>query len=233
MIQRMAALLALVLLAGCGEPVTSNSGSRILLLGDSLMAFNKAQDRAVSDAIEEELKEPVTDRSVVGARFFYRLPITGSAGLSIPKQYREGDWDWVVLNGGGNDIWMGCLCGPCKQRISRLISEDGKRGTIPGFVSRMRQTGAQVVFVGYLRTPGVTSPVEGCADEGDEMDRRLARLAALDRGVHFLSLAELVPHGDRSYHGLDLIHPSPKGSQEIGRRIARIIETHSRPPSSR
>ena len=58
MIQRMAALLALVLLAGCGEPVTSNSGSRILLLGDSLMAFNKAQDRAVSDAIEEELNAP-------------------------------------------------------------------------------------------------------------------------------------------------------------------------------
>lgn len=233
MIQRMVSFVALILLAGCGEPVTSASGSRILMLGDSLMAFNKAQDRSVSDAIEDELNEPVTDRSVVGARFFYPLPISGAAGLNISKQYREGDWDWVVMNGGGNDIWMGCFCGPCKYRITQLISEDGRRGTIPGFVSRMRQTGAQVIFVGYLRTPGVTSPIEGCADEGDEMDRRLARLAALDRGVHFLSLGDLVPHGDRSYHGVDLIHPSPKGSREIGQRIARIIETHSRPASAR
>jgi len=129
-----------------------------------------------------------------------------------------------VLNGGGNDIWMGCGCGPCDGRIGRLISEDGKRGRIPGFVSKLRQTGAQVVFVGYLRTPGVRSPIEGCTDDGDEMDRRLARLAALDRGVHFVSLADLVPHGDRSYHGLDLIHPSVKGSRAIGQRIANLIK---------
>lgn len=165
MIQRLVSLVSLIVLAGCGEPVTSDSGSRILLLGDSLMAFNRVQGRAVSDAIENSLNEPVTDRSVIGARFLYALPISGSAGLNITKQYRQGDWEWVVMNGGGNDIWMGCLCGPCKHRISRLISEDGKRGRIPGFVSRMRQTGAQVIFVGYLRTPGVTSPAEGCTDK--------------------------------------------------------------------
>jgi lysophospholipase L1-like esterase len=33
----------------------------------------------------------------------------------------------------------------------------------------------------------------------------------------------LVPHGDRSYHTLDLIHPSAKGSTEIGKHVAEII----------
>jgi hypothetical protein len=107
--------------------------------------------------------------------------------------------------------------------MDKLISPDGRRGAIPGFVGRLRGEGAQVIYVGYLRTPGVTSPIEGCADEGNELDRRVARLAALDAGVHFLSLADLVPPGDRSYHALDLIHPSAKASAEIGRRIAEII----------
>ncbi|WP_149780479.1 SGNH/GDSL hydrolase family protein [Roseovarius litoreus] len=221
MMTRLLSLFALILLAACGEPVTKDS--RILLMGDSLLAFHKGQGRGVSHAIEAELSEPVIDRSVTGARFFYALPISGSAGLNIAQQYREGPWDWIVLNGGGNDIWMGCGCGACGHRINQLVSKDGRSGRIPGFVSTLRATGAQVIFVGYLRTPGVRSPIEGCADEGDEMDRRLARLAALDAGVHFLSLADLVPHGDRSYHAIDLIHPSQKASREIGARIAGII----------
>ena len=224
MIRRLAFLAALAALPGCTEPVTPDTRARILLLGDSLMAMNRGQGRNVAHMLEEELDEPVIDRSVAGARFLYALPISGSMGLNITKQYRPGDWDWIVVNGGGNDIWMGCGCGPCARRIDRLISEDGRRGRIPGFLSELRQTGAQVLFVGYLRTPGVTSPAEGCGDDGDEMDRRLSRLAALDRGLHFVPLADLVPEGDRSYHWLDLVHPSVKGSRAIGRRIAGVIE---------
>ena len=224
MIRRLAAFAALLTLTACTEPVTRDQQARILLMGDSLMATHSLKGMGVSHAIEQELREPVIDRSVSGARYLYALPVSGSLGLNITKQYRPGDWDWIVLNGGGNDIWMGCGCGPCNGRISRLISKDGKRGRIPGFVSKLRQTGAQVMFVGYLRTPGVRSPIEGCTDDGDEMDRRLARLAALDRGVHFVSLADLVPHGDRSYHGFDLIHPSVKGSRAIGQRIANLIK---------
>lgn len=223
MIRNLSLFAVLMALLGCTEPVTSDPQARILLLGDSLMAIHRGQGKSVAYALEKELSEPVIDRSVVGARYLYALPISGSMGLNITKQYRPGNWDWIVLNGGGNDIWMGCGCGPCAARINRLISEDGRRGRIPGFLSELRQTGAQVVFVGYLRTPGVNSPIEGCTDDGDEMDRRLSRLAALDQGLHFVSLDDLVPHGDRSYHWLDLIHPSVKGSRAIGKRIADVI----------
>ena len=213
----------LLALTGCTETVSRDAPARILAMGDSMLAVHGATGKSVSHAVERALGEDVIDRSVMGARYFYALPISGSAGLNIRKQYVDGKWDWVVLNGGGNDIWFGCGCGRCDNRIGRLISKDGKRGTIPGFVSELRQKGSQVILVGYLRTPGVTSPIEGCRDEGDEMDRRLSRLAKLDRGVHFLSLADVVPNGDRSYHTLDLIHPSAKGSTEIGKRVAAII----------
>lgn len=48
-------------------------------------------------------------------------------------------------------------------------------------------------------------------------------MAARDSGVHFISLADLVPHGDRSYHAADMIHPSVKASRAIAARIAAVI----------
>jgi lysophospholipase L1-like esterase len=91
-------------------------------------------------------------------------------------------------------------------------------------VAEIRATGAKVIYTGYLRTPGVTSPVEGCGPLGDKMDRRLAAMAAAIDGVTFVRLADLVKEdGDISYHAIDLIHPSIKGSRAIAARVAAAI----------
>ena len=216
-------LASFLLLFGCGEAPDDARDARILAVGDSLMASHSLSGRAISNVVEQKLNEEVVDRSVLGARMIYHLPVSGAAGLSIPKQFRPGKWDWVIVNGGGNDLWLGCGCFVCKGKMNKLITEDGRRGTIPGFLYKLRQTGAQVIYVGYQRSPGLGSPIEHCRDEGDELERRLDKLAQLDAGVHFLSLADLVPHGDRSFHGIDMIHPSIKASDEIGNRVAAII----------
>jgi hypothetical protein len=127
------------------------------------------------------------------------------------------------VNGGGNDLWLGCACSFCTRKMNKLITHDGRSGAIPGFLSEIRQTGAKVIYVGYLRSPGLGSPIEYCKDEGDELERRLDKLAAIDNGLYFLSIADLVPHGDRSYHGIDMIHPSVKASTAIGQRVAALI----------
>ena len=212
-----------VSLISCGETAPRAENARILLLGDSMMAFNRGSGAAVSDAIEDQLGEEVVDRSVPSARINYALPVSGAAGLSIPKQVIDGPWEWVVMNGYGNDILFGCGCRACDRQVDRLISADGLSGSIPEFVASLRARGAKVIYSGYLRTPGVQAPVESCGIVGDELDRRLALMAAADNGVTFVAMSDLVPYGDRSYHGLDLIHPSPKGSQAIGARIAEII----------
>jgi len=203
------------------------TGPRILVMGDSLFAMHKLAGGAVGTRLRAVLDAHLVDNSMGGARYLYRLPISGALGLNISKQYRRGDWDWVVLGGGGNDLWLGCGCNRCERKMDRMISRDGRRGVIPGLASRARQDGAQVLLVGYMRTPGNGSPIEHCADEGDTLDARLARLAGLDAGVHFLPLAEMVPHGDLSYHAVDRIHPSFKGSRAIARRIARLIVAES------
>lgn len=215
---------ALMALAGCGEIPTREDGSRILAMGDSLLAWHAPTGHAVSDRLEHYLGEPVIDRSVIGARMIYHLPVSGAMGMSIPQQYRPRAWDWVVLNGGGNDLWLGCGCMVCDHRLDKMITEDGQGGEIPHLVRRMREMGSRVLFVGYLRSPGFGSPIEHCRNEGAAFDARLARMAAADPGVEFLSLADLVPRGDKSYHALDRIHPSRKGSAAIAARIAGVIQ---------
>ncbi len=233
MIRPVAALFALALLLGCGEPLTDTSDARILVLGDSMMASNRAGKAAVADVIEQALGQEVIDRSVIGARYFYGLPITGAAGLRLTAQYRPKEWDWVILNGGGNDLMLGCGCGFCDGVLDRLVSEDGRAGAIPSYVARIRESGAQVIYVGYLRNPGTGTPIKGCGPAGNELDRRLALMARFDAGVTFLPISDLVPYGDTSFHQLDRIHPSVIGSRGIGARILEVIQRAKAPTGRR
>lgn len=223
-----AKLLAIVLVvSGCGETVTRGEAPRILTMGDSLMASNTLTSHSVSDGIEAISGEVVIDRSVVGARMINSLPIVGVTGLNIARQYQPGNWEWIIVNGGGNDLWLGCGCFLCDRKMGRLLAPDGKTGEINRLVSDLRATGARVIYVGYLRSPGAGSPIEHCIDEGDELERRIARMANAQNGVFFLSLHDMVPEGDTSFHALDRIHPSRKASREIAKRINAIIEENS------
>jgi acyl-CoA thioesterase-1 len=221
---RLLSLLAPFLLLGCGEPVTKDTSARILLLGDSMFAANAIGAHTVTNGLETALGEEVIDRSVIGARYFYPLPFSGAAGMRLDAQYRAGKWDWVVMNGGGNDLLFGCGCGACDSMLNRLVTADGKEGAISAYIAKIRTSGARVVYAGYLRNPGFAKPIRACGPAGNELDQRLAKMADLDKGVFFISMADLVPMGDSSYHQFDRIHPSPKGSRAIADRIAKRIK---------
>lgn len=226
------AILTMVLF-GCAETarapagvstVSRDDGPRILAMGDSLMAWHGVIGKSIAHSVANDLREPVLNKAVSGAHVLYKLPISGAMGMKIANQFDpDGDWDWVVVTGGGNDLWLGCGCRKCERKLDKLISQDGRKGAIPGMLGRIRQTGARVIYVGYLRSPGVGSGIEECRSEGDVLEGRIARLADYADGVYFISLKDLVPHGDRSYHGVDMIHPSTKATKEIGERVAALI----------
>lgn len=209
------------------ETVTRASTPRILAMGDSMLAWHRSSNRAISDELERQLGVAVIDRSITAARFNYALPITGALGLNISKQFRNEKWDWVVLNGGGNDLWFGCGCVVCDGTLNKLVSPDASAGKIPDLVSRIRAGGARVVFIGYLYSPGSYSIIDHCKDEAIELENRLARLASQQNGFYFLRVSNLVPDGDRSFHSVDMIHPSIKASKMIGELVAGIINANS------
>ncbi len=192
-------------------------------MGDSLMAWHGSSGRSISHVMSRALNEPVQNNAVSGARIIYSFPVSGALGLRISNQLTGDSWDWVVLNGGGNDLWWGCGCGRCERRLNQMISSDGSDGHIPDLIADLQRRGARVVYVGYLRHPGNVSLVSNCKAAGDQLDSRIAKLASIQADVYFLSNADRVPYGDRSYHAADMIHPSLKASAEIGRDIARLI----------
>ena len=222
-------------LVGCGEPLpgpdsttpTRASELRVLAMGDSMLAWHRGSRLSISDELERHLGTPVIDRSFTAARYNYVLPISGALGLNISKQYRDGEWDWVVVNGGGNDLWFGCGCVACGATLGKLISADAATGKIPDLVSRIRRGGARVVYLGYLHSPGSFSIVDHCKDDAIELENRLAALSSRQEGFYFLRLSNLVPRGDRRFHSVDMIHPSAMASKMIGGMVARIIREES------
>lgn len=232
MIRHLTRLLVLCLvLSGCGERPPQADEARVLMMGDSALAWNRSTGKSVADALERDLEERVVDRSLTGARVLYRLPLSGAAGLNIAKQFRPrsggAPWEWIVLNGGGNDLWFGCGCAECSHHIDRLITPDGTGGRLAELIDRLRDSGARVIYVGYLRSPGRSSPIESCRDIGTQLEERIAAKAERDAGFFFLDLTDLVPNRDLSFHALDRIHPSIRGSAAIAARIARLIRAHS------
>ena len=107
--------------------------------------------------------------------------------------------------------------------LDRLISADGRRGALPDLIARIRADGARVLFLGYYRAPPVRLFFRGCEDEFDALDVRVARLAARDPGVVFLSSKRVIDPSDASLFAIDRVHPSRAGSARIGRDVAATI----------
>jgi lysophospholipase L1-like esterase len=220
----LAALIGTIFILTQAAPASARDQMNVLVMGDSFMTSNGSNGNAVPNVLARDLDATVKSRAVTGARYGYKMPISGALGFNISKQYRDGNWDYVVMNGGGNDLWLGCGCMRCHKRLNRLISPDGTKGQIPTAVRRARASGAHVIYVGYLRSPGLGSPIEHCKKVGAALEARISVMAQQDLRVSFVSLADMVPYGDSSFHGADMIHPSRKGSIAASQRIAAAIK---------
>lgn len=221
-------LLQILTICLISTTATAQDRARIMAMGDSFFAFYRGSGQSIPDVVAKTLKRPVENRAVSGARIIYKLPLSGSMGFNISKQYRPGQWEWVILNGGGNDLWLGCGCSDCRRKMDKLISKDGTRGEIPRLVAKVRSGNSRVIYAGYLRSPGFGSPIENCRDDGDELERRLTQMAKRDKGVWFVPVKDMVKSGDKSFHAADRVHPSIKASRKIGQRIAGVIANNSR-----
>jgi len=199
-------LLAALLLAACTPGVPDDA--RIVVAGDSVMAWNRLAGASVADALGQRLGEPVGDVSLPLARMN-----GGNGALSIPNQLRGVRAEWVVLNGGANDIRGACSCNACGPTIDRLISDDGRQGTIPALVGDLRRRGARVIWADYYTTAEVAGTT--CERPYRVLEARLARMAEADAGVVLVDMDDVFTPGDPALFAGDGIHPTPLGSARI------------------
>ena len=217
------ALVFLIATASCAvDP--QRTGGDILVIGDSVLAWNRGSGSDIGNVLEAELGREVTSRAVVGAGIS-----SGGLGLlarPIPGQLSPGPWNWVVMNGGANDLGSTCGCVRCDAVIDSLISKDGRTGDIPRLIAVARSQGAQVVWMGYYQTP-IGSLFSGCRPALVELDRRIALHAERERGVYFVDAEDVIPANRPDLLASDRTHPSPTGSAVIGKVLARVIAAES------
>ncbi len=218
--RKSALIAALVLFAGCGTTPLQRDGD-ILVIGDSVLAWNRSSGADVGSVIEAELDRDVVSRAAFGARL--RGGGSGLFGsLSIPDQLPAGKWDWVVVNGGANDLGVSCGCTGCEAEIDVLISKDASTGTIPDLITRAQRSGANVLWIGYYQAPQSRS-FRGCRRVLVELEQRIADFAKSREGVFFIDAEDVFDPNASNLLAADRTHPSVAGSALIGRFVAMEI----------
>lgn len=210
------AALTLTLLTACASlPEVSDRNARILMMGDSVLAWNRSEDAGVADVVERQAGQAVLDVSVPGARM-QQGGFRAAIGFSIPDQYRNGAWDAVIVNGGANDFLGTCGCNQCGAVLERLVTKDypallDRLGSVPVFI---------VAYYGSVEGGG--GSFDGCGDELLALERRLQALANARANVTQVSVRDAI-NGNPAFYDPDRVHPSPAGSKVIGTLVARAL----------
>lgn len=214
-------VLALVVTPACAQVGgdAPAAGDAILVLGDSVMAWNEGEGAAVADGLRDVLGVPVTSRAVPGAT------LLGPEKDRIGAGYAPGPWAWVVVQGGANDLVGRCGCGPCDATLDRLLAPDARSGVVADLVGDVRRDGAGVVLWSYYDVPDrAPFPYGRCGDELAVMRERFTRLADRDGRIVVVDGREAIDPARPGDYDPDAVHPSPAGSRAIAKHLAAALE---------
>ena len=195
----------------------------ILAVGDSFLDWHSEDAQSIPDVIGEQLDMATDNASVSGAM------VLSNDDSAIPNQYREGNWDWVIINGGGNDITDRCACDDCTDVMGTLIAEDGSSGALRALAEQAVIDGAQVVLVGYMNLPEEAEESPQCDDELVELRARKAAMANTLSGAIFVDASQVMDGTDLDLYDTDNLHPSVLGSRAVGELIAAAMGAQASP----
>lgn len=207
---------AVLTLAGCSfVPPAANRDADIIVVGDSILAWHRGSGRSIPSIVEQSTNLEVSNVAISGATFL------GAQG--IPTQFVSDDWDWVIVDGGANDLLTLCQTPDVQRVLNTIISEDGTSGAFPVFVNQVADQGAQVIVLGYYPISDQGGPFIQCRSEFNELAARQSRMAALNPSVIFVDSGQVIGSGDAAAYASDIVHPSPRGAALVGQLIASII----------
>lgn len=213
---RILSVLALCALSACVVIAPRvDPEADVLVIGDSILAWHRGKGASIPAVVEDQTQRRVTNQSIAGATFI------GSRGIT--SQFATGDWDIVLMNGGGNDI--GDVCGTSGEAavLDRLISAEGTQGAIPDFVRRVQATGADVIWLGYYPISVEGGPFTPCRATLDQLKDRQQAMARILDGVTFVDTGDVIAPDNLALYDGDLVHPSVDGAARIGVQVASVV----------
>lgn len=208
------------LFMACGVEYSGGEEGSIFSVGDSMLAWNREEGLSIPQVVGRELDMDVENASVSGAYIS-----TDDAEFSIPEQYYAGEWSWVVMDGGGNDLNDECGCGDCSDNINSIISEDGTEGSLVDLVQQIVDDGARVALVGYFSMPEQAEfGFAECNDELEVLVQRSYTMTEQVDGVVFLDSRDVISYEETPQaYDEDFVHPSVEGGALIGAEVAALI----------
>lgn len=228
MIKELQIFLAIVLFGMacrpdfCEEYEGFSAEQRILTIGDSILAWGTPNCTSVSHQLGLQREESISVGAINGTEV--------TAGRSmIPDQYFEDDWEWVIMDGGANDLNKQCSClEGCDAVLNSLVTEDGTQGGMTDLVERISVADTQVLLIGYYVMPEDAWYGFGeCVDELTELNLRYAKIAEGLSNVHFAPLDDVMNwEKEPSLLDGDRVHPSVEGAEVIGEYLVELIEKY-------
>lgn len=210
----MRLLFALVLSTACsGQKVTTG----LQAVGDSIFDWND-NDASIPALTAANLGVPVQNNAISGTT------IT-DIGDPIFEQYESGTWDWVLVDGGGNDLNDGCECGQCDALLTEIVAADGSTGAMAELVEQIVDDGHDVALMGYYEMPpDAEFGFDRCNDELEVLLSRYESLAARFDTVTFIDVREVVsPTDTPEAYDEDNVHPSVEGGAMIAEHLAAVL----------
>ncbi|MEO0604898.1 MAG: SGNH/GDSL hydrolase family protein, partial [Myxococcota bacterium] len=201
------------------------SGNAMHAVGDSIMAWFGEEAASIADVVAEARGSTVVNASRSSA-----LMTSGESELpAIPEQYQSGDWSWLVVNGGGNDLGDRCGCTSCDGVLDEIVTADGRGGVLPRFVGPVAAGGVRVALMGYPDLPDDAAfGLDACDDEFEVLAMRLTALASHDQRIVFVDMRDVITSTDLDMYDDDHVHPSRLGAATMGAYLAEQMASAER-----
>lgn len=204
----------------CEEYEQLSNEEKILTIGDSILAWGTPTCSSVSHQVGLEYNNFVSVEAISNTQL-----IKGSD--MIPEQYFEADWDWVILDGGANDLNKQCGCSEsCDVVLDILSSKDGSQGEMIDLVHKVLLSGTQVLMLGYYPMPEEAwYGFEECGEELEELNKRYSRIAGRYSNVHFAPLEQNFNWQEQpELLDVDYVHPSVEGAEKIAIYLSALMD---------
>ena len=196
---------------------TMSNGVDILAIGDSMLEWNMSDQGSIPEVAGAVSGMTVNNAAISGAQF---LPEDG-----IPSQYTSGNYKVVIVNGGANDLNVGCTCGACMSQVDAIVDSQGQSGKMVSLIDTVTAMGARVVLLGYYQTlPG--SEYDDCELERTALNTRYSAIGTSNNNVTYIDPSTVMtPTTTPEFYDDDKIHPSLAGSAAIGTLVGDAVSS--------